>query len=92
MQEDFSCGLDLFFFCALEFFGGNSFFTMYSLRGFPRVRTVMSFMDRTRETPARPLWAYIYSMSFIDSRKGHTSGYLCITLYIPVLYKRQMFL
>ena len=38
----------------------------------------MSFMNRTLEIPARPLWAYMYSMSFIDSRKGHHSGYLGI--------------
>ncbi len=36
----------------------------------------MSFMNQTLETPARPLWAYMYSMSFIDSRKGQHSGYL----------------
>lgn len=51
---------------------------MYSLRGTSRVRIIMSFMNRTLEIPARPLWAYMYSMSFIDSRKGHHGGYLGI--------------
>ena len=51
-----------------------SYFTMYSLRGTSRVLTVMSFMVRTLEIPARPLWAYRYSMSFIVRGKGHNRG------------------
>ncbi len=39
-------------------------------------------MYRTLETPARPLWAYMYSMSFIDYRKGHHSGYLGIAYIV----------
>lgn len=42
------------------------------LKGYPQGSSLKLFQWRTLEVPARPFWAYVYIMSFIEVCKGQS--------------------